>query len=347
MDQWSDAPGWEWLWGRGASPTRSAAGSPAFTDDRQMVCAPDCHSVGRVEVDGGAAGQGRGVRVPTAWRRQCEFIHWPPSAQFPQPSTRVPDSRVLPHPATVQQITPDGKPSDLMRQLAPPMVLRWVTIDPFAGSGSTGVGALAQGPSRDPLLSACRSTQRSPAVAGVAAGGAPTEGRAGAGDRCFGVPNDHDPPPCGLSSPPRGSQRAPARRARAGCRWRSPRRPSVGTEAGGPGTAPSRYKWSAPRSTPSRATARAPSPRGCGQRVDRGVRVRAGRRVGRLADAATAARGASTTGPRSPGEADALAAPGARRMAPKRATTHRTLSPSRSTARNARRTHPRHPHQIR
>lgn len=149
MDQWS----WmllarEWLGDarRITDPVRGRL--LCFTDDRQWSALQTAIQWAGWRWMGAAAwDKGEGVRaVPDGMRRQCEFIHWATIGPLPQPyegCTVIPGCYRIPPPSKRSHQT--EKPADLMRQLARLCVDGGIVIDPFAGSGSTGVGALAQG----------------------------------------------------------------------------------------------------------------------------------------------------------------------------------------------------------
>ena len=84
------------------------------------------------------------------FRHQCEYVAWGTNGACEVPP--VDDPRGGPWPgcfrvpvrqADKHHVT--GKPTELMRQLARCVPVGGTILDPFAGSGSTGVGALLEG----------------------------------------------------------------------------------------------------------------------------------------------------------------------------------------------------------
>ncbi|MGU9776180.1 DNA-methyltransferase [Salmonella enterica] len=127
---------------------RDGAYAQVFTDWRQLPLLTDA-------VQGGGI-TWRGIvpwdktlssRAPHTgyYRHQCEYVVWGskgklnkcPGGPFPGLYTH----RVIP--AEKQHMT--GKPLGLMRDLLAPVPTGGVVLDPFMGSGSTGVAALAAG----------------------------------------------------------------------------------------------------------------------------------------------------------------------------------------------------------
>lgn len=121
-----------------------------FTDWRQLPSLTDALQAAGWTWRGIVAwDKGRGARAPNVryFRHQCEYIVW---------GTRGPFDRSVPAPGPLpgclsfrvrqsdkHHVT--GKPTDLMRQLvkvAPPSHL---VIDPFMGSGTTGVACKLEG----------------------------------------------------------------------------------------------------------------------------------------------------------------------------------------------------------
>ncbi len=121
----------------------------AFTDWRQLPVMTDAVQAGGVIWRGLIAwDKGRGSRAPHKgyFRHQCEYVVW---------GTKGP-AVVLEHDGpfdgciheAVRQADKHhqtGKPTNLMRQLVRPVLPGGLILDPFAGSGTTGVAALMEG----------------------------------------------------------------------------------------------------------------------------------------------------------------------------------------------------------
>ncbi len=121
----------------------------AFTDWRQLPVMTDAVQAGGVVWRGVVAwDKGRGSRAPHKgyFKHQCEYVVW---------GTKGP-AVILEHDgpfdgcirSTVRQADKHhmtGKPTELMRELVRPVLPGGLILDPFAGSGSTGVGALLEG----------------------------------------------------------------------------------------------------------------------------------------------------------------------------------------------------------
>jgi site-specific DNA-methyltransferase (adenine-specific) len=141
---------WWTLWGSLARErARRGAMIAAFSDWRQCGATQDAIQCAGWILRGLAVwDKGAGARpAPGGFRQQAEFVHWGSLGPLPPCVTGV---TVLPGviPATVRaddKHHQTGKPTDLMRpiaRLAPP---GGVILDPFAGSGTTGVGAILEG----------------------------------------------------------------------------------------------------------------------------------------------------------------------------------------------------------
>ena len=148
-DQRSFALWWS-LWGSLAREVSTRAGRiVAFSDWRQCGATQDAIQCAGWILRGLAVwDKGEGSRpTPGGFRSQAEFIHWGSIGSLPRAEPGV---TVLPGVIRAVVRADDkhhqtGKPSDLMRtcaRIAPP---GGVVLDPFAGSGSTGVGALLEG----------------------------------------------------------------------------------------------------------------------------------------------------------------------------------------------------------
>lgn len=141
---------WCSLWMEEARRASTADGRLlAFTDWRQLGCTMDAVECGGWIFRGVVPwNKGEGVRpTPGGFRSQCEFIVWGSTGPLPAPEKGV---TVLPGFFTVGVTQDDkhhqtGKPTSLMRDLVKIAAPGAVIIDPFAGSGTTGVAALAEG----------------------------------------------------------------------------------------------------------------------------------------------------------------------------------------------------------
>jgi site-specific DNA-methyltransferase (adenine-specific) len=92
--------------------------------------------------------KGRGARAPRKgyFRHQCEYILWGSKDAVPLPQHDGPFDGCI-H-ATVLQSDKfhlTGKPTQLMRELARPVTPGGIILDPFMGSGTTGVAAIMSG----------------------------------------------------------------------------------------------------------------------------------------------------------------------------------------------------------
>lgn len=121
----------------------------AFTDWRQLPVMTDAVQAGGVFWRGVVAwDKGRAARAPHKgyFRHQCEYVVWGtkgPAVQLDHDGPfdgcmHVPVRQDDKHHMT-------GKPTALMCELVRPVVPGGVVLDPFAGSGTTGVAALMTG----------------------------------------------------------------------------------------------------------------------------------------------------------------------------------------------------------
>ena len=121
----------------------------AFTDWRQLPVMSDAVQAGGVFWRGIVAwDKGRGARAPHKgyFKHQCEYVVWGTKGAAVQLTHDGPFDGC--QQVTVRQADKfhlTGKPTALMRELARPVVPGGLILDPFAGSGSTGVGALLMG----------------------------------------------------------------------------------------------------------------------------------------------------------------------------------------------------------
>ena len=142
---------WCSLWMEEARRASSAEGRIiAFTDWRQIACTIDAVECGGWIYRGIVPwnkGSGGGRPIPGGFRAQCEYAVWGSIGPLPKPEPgvgvldgfyTVPNSQDDKHHQT-------GKPTSLMRDLVRIAAPGAVIIDPFAGSGTTGVAALSEG----------------------------------------------------------------------------------------------------------------------------------------------------------------------------------------------------------
>jgi site-specific DNA-methyltransferase (adenine-specific) len=120
-----------------------------FTDWRQYPVMSDAIQCGGVFWRGTVVwDKGRGARAPHKgyFRHQCEYILWGTKGKIPIARHDGPFPGCFT--VTVRQNDKHhltGKPTELMRELARPVPPGGVVLDPFMGSGSTGVAALLSG----------------------------------------------------------------------------------------------------------------------------------------------------------------------------------------------------------
>lgn len=121
----------------------------AFTDWRQLPSLSDAIQAGGWIWRGIISwDKGEGTRpVPGGFRAQCEYALWCTNGPLPQPVKGV---TVLPGALCFPVKQDDkhhqtGKPTPLMRSIVAVAKPGGVVLDPFAGSGTTGVAALLEG----------------------------------------------------------------------------------------------------------------------------------------------------------------------------------------------------------
>jgi len=122
-----------------------------FTDWRQLPATTDALQAGGGVWRGIVAWdktEGSRAPHPGYFRHQAEYVVWGTRGSLPVPdlsqSDRGPWRGVMRY-SVGRKLHPTGKPVELMRELvrvAPP---GGVILDPFAGSGSTGVAAVSSG----------------------------------------------------------------------------------------------------------------------------------------------------------------------------------------------------------
>jgi site-specific DNA-methyltransferase (adenine-specific) len=92
--------------------------------------------------------KGRGARAPHKgyFKHQCEFVLWGTKGAIPQLRRDGPFDGCL-HVPVLQsdKFHLTGKPTQLMSELVRPVPPGGIILDPFAGSGSTGVAAVMSG----------------------------------------------------------------------------------------------------------------------------------------------------------------------------------------------------------
>lgn len=121
----------------------------AFTDWRQLPVMTDALQAGGVFWRGTIAwDKGRGARAPHKgyFKHQCEYVLWGTKGPAVQLTHDGPFDGCYSIPvrqADKHHMT--GKPTELMRELVRPVVPGGLVLDPFAGSGTTGVAALMTG----------------------------------------------------------------------------------------------------------------------------------------------------------------------------------------------------------
>lgn len=121
----------------------------AFTDWRQLPVMTDAVQAGGVFWRGVVAwDKGRGSRAPHKgyFRHQCEYVVWGTKGAAVQLEHDGPFDGCIQ--AVVRQDDKHhmtGKPTALMCELVRPVVPGGVVLDPFAGSGTTGVAAVMTG----------------------------------------------------------------------------------------------------------------------------------------------------------------------------------------------------------
>lgn len=121
----------------------------AFTDWRQLPVMSDAVQVGGVFWRGVIAwDKGRGARAPHKgyFRHQCEYIVWGTKGPATQLEHDGPfDGCIAAQVRKSDKHHLTGKPTALMCELVRPVVPGGLILDPFAGSGTTGVAAVLTG----------------------------------------------------------------------------------------------------------------------------------------------------------------------------------------------------------
>lgn len=119
-----------------------------FTDWRQLPTTSDAlQAAGLVWRGIVVWAKPNGRRVQGRWANTCEYLVW--GTNGPRPLDALPGALVGHYvysiPAAKDRHHPTEKPLDLMRQLVQIVPPGGTILDPFAGSGTTGVAALAEG----------------------------------------------------------------------------------------------------------------------------------------------------------------------------------------------------------
>jgi site-specific DNA-methyltransferase (adenine-specific) len=121
----------------------------AFTDWRQLPVMTDAVQAGGVVWRGVVAwDKGRGARAPHKeyFKHQCEYVVWGTKGAAVMLKHDGPFDGCISVPVRqADKFHMTGKPVELMRALVRPVVPGGLVLDPFAGSGSTGVAALLEG----------------------------------------------------------------------------------------------------------------------------------------------------------------------------------------------------------
>lgn len=123
--------------------TRPGGSLLMFSDWRQLPTSTDAVQAGGWVWRGIVAwDKGRGVRPQHGFSAQCEYIVWATAGTNTAPECLDGVQQHTVRQADKHHIT--GKPTDLMRALAKVVPVGGHILDPFAGSGTTGVGALLE-----------------------------------------------------------------------------------------------------------------------------------------------------------------------------------------------------------
>lgn len=121
----------------------------AFTDWRQLPVMTDAIQAGGIVWRGVIAwDKGRGARAPHKgyFRHQCEYIVWGTKGAVARLEHAGPfDGCLRESVRQSDKFHMTGKPTALMRELVKPVLAGGLILDPFAGSGTTGVAAVLEG----------------------------------------------------------------------------------------------------------------------------------------------------------------------------------------------------------
>jgi site-specific DNA-methyltransferase (adenine-specific) len=120
-----------------------------FSDWRQLPLMSDAVQMSGVAWRGVIAwDKGRAARAPrkSFFRHQCEYILWGSKGALPLLQHDGPFDGCIKAPVLLaDKFHLTGKPTPLMRELARPVPPGGLILDPFAGSGTTGVAAIQSG----------------------------------------------------------------------------------------------------------------------------------------------------------------------------------------------------------
>lgn len=139
-----------------------------FTDWRQLPTTTDVMQAGEWQWRGLVSwDKGRGSRAPHKgyFRHQCEYVVWGTNGGCDVPPNDDPRGGPWSGSFTVPVLQSDkhhmtGKPTPLMRELVKVCPPGGLILDPFAGSGTTGVAAALEG-------RRCLLVEKTPAYAAV------------------------------------------------------------------------------------------------------------------------------------------------------------------------------------
>ena len=142
---------WMNLWlGESLRVVRSGAPCAMFTDWRQLPTMTDALQIGGFVWRGvvpWAKPSARPIFKQRAWLNQCEYVVWGTAGS----SAVTPEGATEPLPGFYQASPPRDrehqtqKPLDVMRELVKIVPEGGTVLDPFMGSGTTGVAAVIEG----------------------------------------------------------------------------------------------------------------------------------------------------------------------------------------------------------
>jgi site-specific DNA-methyltransferase (adenine-specific) len=140
---------WSVLWIEACLLLKTGGYFMVFSDWRQLPLMSDAVQVGGVFWRGIVAwDKGRGARAPHKgyFKHQCEYVLWGTKGPAPLLLHDGPfDGCIAARVLQVDKFHLTGKPTLLMRELVRPVVPGGIVLDPFMGSGSTGVAAIESG----------------------------------------------------------------------------------------------------------------------------------------------------------------------------------------------------------
>ncbi|ENE63429.1 DNA methylase family protein [Escherichia coli 178200] len=140
---------WTQLWmAQAHRAVRPGGYALVFTDWRQLPALTDAFQASGFTWRGIIAwNKGRGARTPHTgyFRHQCEYIVWG-SKGYLDKSPSGPFDGCMTYPVIPsKKMHPTGKPEELMAELVRTVNSGGTVLDPFMGSGTTGVAALKAG----------------------------------------------------------------------------------------------------------------------------------------------------------------------------------------------------------